>query len=83
MSPVTGITVDYKRPAHFDDMIDISVTIGKYTGVKLEIAYEMYNRTGDELCAEAVSSHCFIMGSKIISLKREVPELDALIKDHM
>lgn len=83
VSPVTGITVDYKRPSHFDDEIEIRVGVSKYTGVKLEISYEMYNRTLDEICADAVSSHCFMKGGKIVSLKREVPELDELVRNQM
>jgi acyl-CoA thioester hydrolase len=83
VSPVTGISVDYKRPAHFDDEIEIRVGVSKYTGVKLEISYEMYDRTNEEVCANAVSCHCFMKGSRIVSLKREVPELDELIKNRL
>ena len=83
VSPVTGISVDYRHPAHFDDEIEIRVGVCKYSGVKLEISYEMYDRTSDALCASAVSSHCFMKGSKIISLKREIPELDELIRNHI
>ncbi len=41
VSPVTGISVEYKKPTGFDDVIEIGVTVKKYTGVKLEIAYTM------------------------------------------
>ena len=81
VSPVTGISVQYKNPTGFDDVIEIGVTVKKYTGVKLEIAYTMMNVTKGELAAEAVSDHCFLKGGKIVSLKRELPELHQLIMD--
>ena len=82
-SPVTGINVDYKKPVHFDDEIEIRVSVGKYTGVKLEVKYSMYDLTADELAAEATSSHCFIKDGRIISLKRDKPELDEMIRKSM
>jgi acyl-CoA thioester hydrolase len=82
-SPVTGINVEYKKPVHFDDEMEIRVSVGKYTGVKLEVKYSMYNVTSGELAAEAISSHCFIKDGRIISLKRDKPELDEMIRKSM
>lgn len=81
VSPVTGISVEYKRPTYFDDELEIAVSIAKYTGVKLEVAYRIYNKTRDELAAEAVSHHCFMKDGRIVSLKRANPELDSRLKD--
>ena len=83
VSPVTSISVDYKRPVLFDDELEISVSVNKYSGVKLEIGYAMYNKTKDELAAEAVSSHCFMKDGRVVSLKRANPELDVKIKNQM
>ena len=80
VSPVTGITVDYKKPVRFDDELEIEVCLKKYSGVKLEIGYSIFNKTEGCPSAEATSSHCFIKGEKIISLKRELPELDQMIR---
>ena len=81
VSPVTGISVEYRKPVHFDDEVEIGVSVGKYTGVKLEIIYHIYNRSMEEPAAEAVSHHCFIKDGRIVSLKRADPELDRKIKD--
>ena len=83
VSPVTSISVDYKRPVLFDDELEISVSVNKYSGVKLEIGYAMYNKTKDELAAEAVSHHCFMKDGRVVSLKRANPELDVKIKNKM
>ena len=83
VSPVTGISVEYKKPTYFDDEVEISVCVAKYSGVKLEIAYSMYDRTKDELAAEAVSHHSFMKDGRIVSLRRADPELDQAIKESM
>lgn len=82
VSPVTGINVEYKRSVRFDDEIEINVSVKKYSGVKLEIGYSMYNLTRDELSAEASSFHCFIKDGRVISLKRDMPELDQKIREY-
>ena len=83
VSPVTGISVDYKKPVRFDDEVEILVSVVNYTGVKLEIAYSMFNKTTGELAAEAVSKHCFIKDGRIVSLKRANKELDQAISENM
>ena len=83
VSPVTGISVQYKNPTGFDDEIEIGVTVKKYTGVKLELAYTMINVTKGELAAEAVSDQCLLKCGKIVSLKRELPELHQMIMDRI
>ena len=83
VSPVTGISVDYKKPVRFDDEVEIKVSVVNYTGVKLEIAYSMFNKTTGELAAEAVSKHCFIKDGRIVSLKRANKELDQAISENM
>ena len=79
VSPVVSIAVEYRKPAGFDDEIEIRVSVGKYSGARLELAYTMFNRTKGEVCAEASSVHCFMKDGRLISLKRSVPELDRRI----
>ena len=74
VSPVTGISVEYLKPVLFDDEIAISITVGKYTGVVLELAYTFRNLTKDEISSTAVSKHCFLSNGRIASLKRALPE---------
>ena len=51
MSPVAGITINYKSPVRFGDIVDITVSITRYSGVIQEIAYEINNRTTGQLSA--------------------------------
>ena len=49
----------------------------------MEFHYEFYNLTKDEICTNATSRHGFLKGSRIVSLKRELPELDKLMVEYM
>ena len=81
VSPVAGVSVSYKKPVLFDDVVEISVSVRKYSGAVLELDYEFFNVTRDEVCTVASSKHCFTRDGKLISLKREIPELDVLFRN--
>ena len=77
ISPVLSVSVNYRSMVHFDDVVVIETKIKKYTGIKLEVEYNMYDKETGELRTTATSSHCFLNRSgKPISLKRSYPELD-------
>ncbi|MGN0663147.1 MAG: acyl-CoA thioesterase [Faecalibacterium sp.] len=80
VSPVAGISVDYKKPVHFADEVEIRVWVKRYTGVLLEMGYEFVDLTSGGLCTTASSRHCFLKDGQITSLKRSLPELDAKIR---
>ncbi len=80
MSPVVGITIDYKRPVRFDDDVEIRLAVARYSGTVLEIKYEFHDLTSGELCTTAVSKHCFLKDGRVISLKRDLPEFDAIMR---
>lgn len=73
-SPVVSLSVEYKRPARFDDEVEVRLEIAKYTGVRLEVGYTFFNRTRNELCATAASAHCFVQGGRVVSLQRALPD---------
>ena len=78
LSPVAGISVSYKNPVRFNDTVQISISLTRYSGVIQEVAYTFTNATTGELSATATSKHCYIKDGKIINLKHVIPELDAL-----
>lgn len=75
VSPVVNVSVNYRKPVLFDDNVEIRVDIVKYDGVLLELSYEFYNQTRCEICTTATSRHCFTKAGKIISIKKELPEI--------
>ena len=80
VSPVAGVSVSYKKPVLFDDEVEITVSVKKYNGAVLELEYEFYNVTRNESCTAASSKHCFTKDGKLVSLKREIPDLDELFR---
>ena len=72
-SPVVSLNIEFKRPARFDDEVEVQLAIAKYTGVRLEVGYTFFNRTRNELCATAASAHCFVKDGRVVSLQRALP----------
>lgn len=76
ISPVVSIAAEYKKPVKFDEVVVIYIRITKYTGIKLELEYEIRDKATNELMVKAESKHCFIKDNSVISLKKEYPEFN-------
>ena len=83
ISPVVSISLDYRKQVFFADEIEIRVEIQKYNGIVLELKYEFYNLTRDEICTNAFSKHGFLNDGKIVSLKKVLPVLDDKINSYI
>lgn len=71
MSPVLGISCNYKHHVTYGDTIEIHTYIKEFTGVKFTIAYEAYNKANDTLCVFGTSNHCFTdLNLKPLNLKK-------------
>jgi len=49
MLPVVSLTMNYKKPAKYDDLITIKTIFKKQTSVRIEFDYEIYNEEGELL----------------------------------
>lgn len=49
MLPVVSLTMNYKKPAHYDDLLTIKTILKKQASVKLEFDYEIYNENQELL----------------------------------
>ena len=56
--PVTHAEVDYKRPARYDDLLEVTAWCRAHKGVRLEIACEV--KVGGELLVSGFTRHCFV-----------------------
>ena len=79
VSPVVRVSVDYKNSIYFDDEIRVFVRAEKYNGIRLCVRYEFRRAADDTLCAEASSEHCFLKDGRLVSLKKEMPKVDAAL----
>ena len=83
-SPVTELRCTYRSMVRFGDEVSIALSILRYTGVRLELAYEIRDRATGEIRVTASSSHCFLnREGKPVSLKRADPACDALFRQAM
>lgn len=48
MLPVVSLTINYKKPARYDDLLRVKTIFKSQTSVKIEFDYEIYNEQ-DEL----------------------------------
>lgn len=59
MLPVVSLTMNYKKPARYDDLITVKTIFKSQTSVKIEFDYEIYNEE-DELLTIAHSVLVFV-----------------------
>lgn len=49
MLPVVSLSMNYKKPARYDDLITVKTIFKSQTSVKIEFDYEIYNELGELL----------------------------------
>lgn len=49
MLPVVSLTMNYKKPARYDDLLTVRTILKKQESVKIEFDYEIKNETGELL----------------------------------
>ncbi|KOS04673.1 thioesterase [Flavobacterium akiainvivens] len=59
MLPVVSLTMNYKKPARYDDFLTVKTIFKKQVGVKIEFDYEIYNEK-QELLTTGYSMLVFV-----------------------
>jgi acyl-CoA thioester hydrolase len=76
MLPVVVAHCEYKKPAHFDDLIEVRSCCTEFRGTRLHIEYEIWR--SDDLIATGFTEHvCVGKDGKVL---RPVPELRKLVE---
>ena len=60
MLPVVHAEVDYRRPAKYDDLLEITAWVQQQKGVRLEIACEVRRKGEDQLLVSGFTRHAFV-----------------------
>ena len=60
MLPVVHAEVDYKRPAKYDDLLEITAWVREMRGVRIEIACEVRRKGEDAILVSGFTRHCFV-----------------------
>ena len=74
--PVTHAEVDYRRPARYDDILEVTATVAAQKGVRLEIACEVRRKGERELLVSGFTRHAFVSTRTF----RPVPPPERLIQ---
>ena len=83
ISPVVSISIEYKSPAKFDDIVIIETTLTRYTGSKFEFSYVIKDKETGVIRVTAHSMHCFLKDGNIISLKRSAQNFHKAFEDYV
>ena len=76
MLPVTHAELDYKSPARYDDLLEISAWVQSQKGVRLEIACEVRRQGEETVLVKGYTQHCFVSTKTF----RPVPPPEAFLK---
>jgi acyl-CoA thioester hydrolase len=73
VSPVVGVSCNYKKSTTFKDVIEITVKVKQLSEVKLVIAYDM--RVDGKTVCTGETVHCFFDGGRPAVIKERFPSL--------
>ena len=72
ISPVVGITCDYKKTTTFPDELEIAVVVLEVSPVKFKLGYTM--SVDETVVCTATSTHCLLSKEgRPISISRQYP----------
>jgi acyl-CoA thioester hydrolase len=60
MLPVVHAEVDYRSPAHYDDLLEVTACVQLLKGVRLEIACEVRRKGEETVLAKGFTRHVFV-----------------------
>ena len=60
MLPVTHAEVDYKSPARYDDLLEVTAYVKEQRGVRISIACEVRRQGEEKLLVSGFTTHCFV-----------------------
>ena len=82
ISPVLGVTAEYKSMSRFGESVQIEVKLTSYNGVKFALVYTIRDKATGEIRCTGESRHCFLNEEgKPISLKRSFPEIHQVFEE--
>ena len=63
MLPVVHAEVDYRRPARYDDLLEVTAYVQQQRGVRLEIACEVRRKGEEQVLVSGFTRHAFVSTS--------------------
>lgn len=60
MLPVIHAEVDYRSPARYDDLLEVTAYVQLQRGVRMEIACEVRRKGEEQVLVTGFTRHCFV-----------------------
>ena len=60
MMPVIHAEADYRSPAHYEDLLEISAWVSSMKGVRMEVSCEVRRKGEDAILVKGFTRHCFV-----------------------
>lgn len=60
MLPVIHAELDYKSPAKYDDLLEVTAYVQEAKGVRIEIACEVRRKGDERILVKGFTRHCFV-----------------------
>ena len=60
MLPVVHAEVDYRSPARYDDLLEVTAYVKEQRGVRIEIACEVRRKGESSVLVSGFTRHCFV-----------------------
>lgn len=80
--PVIEVGCKYIAPAKYDEEVYVKASIAKHSGVRIELKYEVYDASTEQLLVEGFTKHATTdKALRPISLKKKAPDLYSIIKE--
>ena len=82
MLPVTGISCKYRLPAKYDDTIEITARITRFSPARIEFEYEVRRKGEQEILSTGTSAHGFVDSQTFrpLNLKKALPDFYAVME---
>lgn len=82
ISPVLGVTAEYKSMSRFAETVQIETELVSYNGIKFSISYTIKDKASGAVRCVGESRHCFLNEKGMpVSLKRTHPDIhDVFVK---
>jgi acyl-CoA thioester hydrolase len=82
ISPVLGVTCEYKSSVRFNDTVSITSKIEYFNGLKMTISYEIKDLNTGILRALGESKHCFLSREfKPINMKKQQMDMFNILRE--
>lgn len=79
--PVIDLTVQYRKPARYDDWVVIETRLTGFGSVRLEFAYEIRKQADNELLVTGTTRHMWVNREwRPARIDREAPELYSMLQ---